>query len=256
MATTFVLADKEGLTAHRASVDMRLNRGMLIERSPHFPPHLAFSNTTILTSPMSLLPSRNSAMPGYEPGEQPQDGQFIKLNTNENPYASSPAVAGPLSAPFNGGCRSIPTRWRSVSRQAAEVLGVEPDWILCGNGSDDILTIVTRAFVGQGELPPLAVSQLHPVQSPGKLQGPRRGGLFSDATGRWATTSPRPATIATGVPGQPQQPLGHGGAAGAMLELAERLPCPLLVDEAYVDFAETNCVSLVKETTRSWLRGR
>ena len=35
--------------------------------------------------------------------------------------------------------------------RAAEVLGVQPDWILCGNGSDDILTIVTRAFVGQGQ---------------------------------------------------------------------------------------------------------
>ena len=32
------------------------------------------------------------------------------------------------------------------------MLGVEPSWILCGNGSDDILTIVTRAFVGQGDL--------------------------------------------------------------------------------------------------------
>ena len=32
------------------------------------------------------------------------------------------------------------------------MLGVEPDWILCGNGSDDILTIVTRAFVGHGQL--------------------------------------------------------------------------------------------------------
>ncbi len=36
--------------------------------------------------------------------------------------------------------------------QAASVLGVEPDWILCGNGSDDILTIVTRALVGEGDL--------------------------------------------------------------------------------------------------------
>ncbi len=32
------------------------------------------------------------------------------------------------------------------------MLGVERDWILCGNGSDDILTIVTRALVGAGEL--------------------------------------------------------------------------------------------------------
>ena len=31
------------------------------------------------------------------------------------------------------------------------------------------------------------------------------------------------------------------------MEIAERLPCPLLVDEAYADFAETNCMSLVKQ---------
>ena len=35
--------------------------------------------------------------------------------------------------------------------RAAEVLGVDPDWVLCGNGSDDILTITTRALVGQGQ---------------------------------------------------------------------------------------------------------
>ena len=40
----------------------------------------------------------------------------------------------------------------SFRRRAAEVLGVEPEWILCGNGSDDILTILTRAYVGEGDL--------------------------------------------------------------------------------------------------------
>ena len=39
-------------------------------------------------------------------------------------------------------------------------------------------------------------------------------------------------------------------AGSAILELAERLPCPLLVDEAYVDFAETNCVRLVAQNEK------
>ena len=39
-----------------------------------------------------------------------------------------------------------------VSDRAGELLGVDPDWILCGNGSDDILTIVTRAFVGTSDM--------------------------------------------------------------------------------------------------------
>ena len=92
------------------------------------------------------------AMHGYVPGEQPQDGKFIKLNTNENPYPPSPAVQRAIGRRRARACevsRSDGRRPFAAGRR--EVLGVEPDWILCGNGSDDILTIVTRALVGQGE---------------------------------------------------------------------------------------------------------
>ena len=89
---------------------------------------------------------------GYVPGEQPRAGKFIKLNTNENPYPCSPAVARAIEAAVQQGLARYPDPLASAfRRRAAEVLGVEPDWILCGNGSDDILTIVTRAFVGTGQ---------------------------------------------------------------------------------------------------------
>src|SRR5262245_23983266 len=87
-------------------------------------------------------------MTGYTPGEQPREG-FVKLNTNENPYGPSPRV-------FEALCETLtadrlrkypdPTGHR-FRRAAADVLGVDPDAVLIGNGSDDILTIVTRAFV-------------------------------------------------------------------------------------------------------------
>src|ERR687884_395282 len=63
------------------------------------------------------------AMAGYTPGEQPRAGGFVKLNTNENPYPPSPRV-----------------------------FEVDPEAVLVGNGSDDILTMVTRAFVPEGGL--------------------------------------------------------------------------------------------------------
>src|SRR5881398_3248239 len=94
------------------------------------------------------------AMSGYTPGEQPRDGEFIKLNTNENPYPPSPRVLEALREALTGDrLRRYPdptgVRFRET---AGRVLGVDPDGILIGNGSDDVLTIVTRAFVPEGGL--------------------------------------------------------------------------------------------------------
>jgi histidinol-phosphate aminotransferase len=94
------------------------------------------------------------AMAGYVPGEQPQAGKFIKLNTNENPYPPSPKVARAVAEVLERGLQKYPDPMADAFRtRAAEVLGLPgKEWILCGNGSDDILTICTRAFVGEGDL--------------------------------------------------------------------------------------------------------
>src|SRR5881275_1714227 len=91
------------------------------------------------------------ARAGYTPGEQPRDSDFVKLNTNENPYPPSPRVFEALQAAMTGDrLRKYPDPMGTAFRQtASRVLGVDPDGILIGNGSDDILTILTRAFVPQ-----------------------------------------------------------------------------------------------------------
>src|SRR5208283_4190561 len=81
---------------------------------------------------------------GYVPGEQPQGGGFIKLNTNENPYPPSPRVTQALASVLSDRLRLYPDPLASDFRQVAAALhGVEPDMILAGNGSDDLLTIIT-----------------------------------------------------------------------------------------------------------------
>src|SRR5262245_2574255 len=94
------------------------------------------------------------SMAGYVPGEQPRDGEYVKLNTNENPYPPSPRVFEAIHEALTGDrLRKYPEPLGDTFRNAAaKVLGVAPDQILIGNGSDDILTILTRAFVPEGGL--------------------------------------------------------------------------------------------------------
>src|SRR5206468_3383629 len=94
------------------------------------------------------------AMAGYTPGEQPRDEVFVKLNTNENPYPPSPRVLAALAEAVSGErLRKYPDPMGTAFRQtAARLHGCGPDNLLIGNGSDDILTILTRAFVPEGGL--------------------------------------------------------------------------------------------------------
>src|SRR5207248_8700861 len=88
------------------------------------------------------------AMAGYTPGELLNDPDIVKLNTNENPYPPSPRVFEAVRAALTGDkFRKYPPPLGDAFRKAAgRVLGVDPDCILIGNGSDDVLTILTRTF--------------------------------------------------------------------------------------------------------------
>src|SRR5438067_902853 len=123
---------------------------------------------------MELRPNIR-AMSGYTPGEQPRDGAYVKLNTNENPYPPSPRVVEAIKAALTGDrLRKYPDPMGTAFRQAAgRVLGVDPDAILIGNGSDDILTIVTRAFVPEGGLIVSPTPSYLLYRSLAELQGAR-----------------------------------------------------------------------------------
>jgi histidinol-phosphate aminotransferase len=212
---------------------------------------------------MSFFRSEIEAIAGYTPGEQPQDGSFIKLNTNENPYPPSPAVAEAIQKTI-ARLPKYPHPFGDPFRQkAAERFGVEPEWILCGNGSDDILTIVTRTLVGQGELLRLPYPSYILYRTLAQLQGADYEEVLfnSDWSLPDSFSSSFPLSSGEG-PGSkasklklvflanPNSPSGTVIPPEKVLQIAEQLPCPLLVDEAYADFAETNCMSLVKRSEK------
>ncbi len=196
---------------------------------------------------MSYFRPELEALAGYVPGEQPPPGKTIKLNTNENPYPPSPAVSRAIHAALERGLARYPDpTGGAFRRRAAEVLGVEPDWILCGNGSDDILTIVTRSLVGRGQWLRLPYPSYILYKTLAHLQGAGAEEVLFESD--WSLgdkfAAPLDDLKLAFLP-NPNSPSGTMIPPARILELAERLPCPLLVDEAYVDFADANCLSLV-----------
>ncbi|MFO0867627.1 MAG: histidinol-phosphate transaminase [Pirellulales bacterium] len=192
------------------------------------------------------------AMSGYTPGEQPQGGKFIKLNTNENPYPPSPRVARAIHDAVDSGLARYPDPLATTFRlQASQVFGIDPDWILCGNGSDDILTIVTRGLVGPGQRLRLPYPSYILYRTLAELQGAHSEEIpfGSDWSLPPTFSAPHPDLKLVFLP-NPNSPTGTVIPPAQLLEIAERLPCPLLVDEAYADFADSHAIDLVRQSDR------
>src|SRR6266849_6108654 len=178
------------------------------------------------------------AMTGYTPGEQPRDAGFIKLNTNENPYPPSPRVFEAIKTALTGDrLRKYPDPLGTAFRQtAARVHGVDPDAILIGNGSDDILTIVTRAFVPQGGLVVAPTPSYLLYRTLADIQGARLEEVAYDSHWQLPETWPFPKANLTFV-ASPNSPSGTATSPAYLAKLADCLEGVLVVDEAYVDFA-------------------
>jgi histidinol-phosphate aminotransferase len=200
-------------------------------------------------------------MAGYVPGEQPRDGGFIKLNTNENPYPPSPPVLAAINAAVGERLRLYPDPLSTIFRRvAARLHNVPPDMIMAGNGSDDLLTILTRAFAGPGDAVVypspsyILYRTLIELQNARPIEVSFRPDWTLDP-GQFAPANVRLAFLAN-----PNSPSGTALPPAEVAQLAERLPCPLVVDEAYVDFASSHSIGLVERhpnviVTRSLSKG-
>src|SRR5262245_49254895 len=91
-------------------------------------------------------------MSRYTTGGPPRQGDIVKLNTNENPSPPSPRVFEALREALTADrLRKYPDPHGTHFRKCAgKALDVDPDGNLIGNGSDDILTVLTRTFVPEG----------------------------------------------------------------------------------------------------------
>jgi len=184
---------------------------------------------------------------GYEPGFQPKSVDIIKLNTNENPYLPSPQAVEALSRINVEQLRRYPDPVGTAFREAAaEIHGVSLENIMCCNGGDDLLTIAFRAFCDENRSVayPVPTYSLYPVLA--KLQNSQALEVPFDHEFNLPVDLIKTNAALT-IVCNPNAPSGSFISVGEMASLADELSGVLLIDEAYVDFADENCAGLVKD---------
>ena len=207
----------------------------------------------------------------YVPGEQPKIKGLIKLNTNENPYPPSPEVLAATRAAVDGRLRLYPNPTAQLLRgKLARLHDCRPENILVGNGSDEVLALAVRTFVdpvvgqasrlsGAGETPASLYSKslvqfftpsysLYPVLA--DIHGAARNAvpLRSDFTLPSLADLKRARQwdfrAALSLVTTPNAPSGCGYSTAQLEELCRAQKGVVLLDEAYVDFARENALSV------------
>jgi histidinol-phosphate aminotransferase len=197
---------------------------------------------------MSYLRNNIVNMAGYVPGFQPSDeANWIKLNTNENPYPPSPQVITAIEEATGEGLRKYPDAASRAGREAAAKLyGYPVDWVIMANGSDELLNNLIRACVGEGE----EVAYLHPSYSYyatlAAIQGAQIKTFELTESGE-IKDFPEIYTGKLFFLTNPNAPLGLRWGIEEVSALADQCTGLLVVDEAYADFATGNCLDLVRQ---------
>ncbi|MBC2606379.1 histidinol-phosphate transaminase [Pelagicoccus albus] len=182
---------------------------------------------------------------GYTPGFQPKGDGWVKINTNENPYPPSPSVDEAIRAALGGSLRLYPDpRSEALRAEAAKLHGLEPEQVIFGNGSDDILNLLVRAFANESSAGYLLPSySLYPVlcgiQDAGTVEVPfdRSMELPFEAL---AKLDAKILFITS-----PNAPTGVGFSNEDLARVIESFDGIVVVDEAYADFAEENATELL-----------
>jgi histidinol-phosphate aminotransferase len=186
-----------------------------------------------------------AAMAGYLPGEQLRDTGTIKLNTNENPYRPSPRVYAALRQAIDADLRLYPEPLSDTLRTiAASVYGLHRENIIAGNGSDELLSILLRCFVGVQDRVAFPVPTYSLYDS-----------LIAIQDGVPATVSyPEDFSLPDALAAQhaaltfvcnPNSPSGTLVSLQDIDRLARAVSGILVVDEAYIDFAMSEGASVL-----------
>lgn len=186
-------------------------------------------------------------IPAYVPGRSKEEiaraygvSSPIKLASNENPLGPSPMAVAAMREALTCSHLYPDPQARELCEAAAEYLGCSPDSVVAGNGSDEIIDLVCRAFLKPGDavVIPGCTFSYYTIASRAcgavVRTAPMRGnGIDPEATAELAVPGTKMVFVAN-----PNNPTGSCLMKHEILRLIERVPpdCVVLVDEAYAAF--------------------
>jgi len=193
----------------------------------------------------------------YVPGEQPRERKFIKLNTNENPYPPSPLVIEAIQKAATDTLKLYPDPLCTEFREAVAALyGVKIEQVFAGNGSDEILAFAFAAFFDRTALREMESGSIeNAILFPDITYSfyPVYAGLWGMAyrtipLGEDFSMDTRPYLDTSGgiIFPNPNAPTGMAISleeVGKIAEAAKRRMRVLIVDEAYIAFADREGVA-------------
>jgi histidinol-phosphate aminotransferase len=198
----------------------------------------------------------------YVPGEQPKIKALIKLNTNENPYPPSPRVLRAVKAAVDGRLRLYPNPTAERLREKlARLHRCRPENIIVGNGSDELLALATRAFVetrnaerGTRNNSRAVVQYFTPSYSLYPVLADIHGSAKNAIPLKPDFSLPNFTELKQGKQWNfdaaltfittPNAPSGRGYSTAELDKLCQAQKGVAILDEAYVDFADANALSL------------
>ncbi len=189
------------------------------------------------------------SMDEYIPGEQPADiDEYIKLNTNENPFPPFDSVMKAVSGSLNGGLKRYPdSKALRVREIFAEQNSVKPENVFVGNGSDEIFTLLFRGFIetsGTVAFPYPSYSLYDTLaQASGiKYEKINLGPDLKLDLDKFISGGYNMVIIAN-----PNNPTGTFTEKEKIREFIKAYKGLLVVDEAYIDFYGGSSIDLIKE---------
>jgi histidinol-phosphate aminotransferase len=188
-------------------------------------------------------------MSEYLPGEQPKDfNEFIKLNTNENPFPPSNNILNAIKEACSESLRLYPDpESLSLRDLFAKENGLNAENIFAGNGSDEIFTLVFRGFIDDNEVAAFPYPAYSLYYTMAEANGIRYEKIPLTASLDVDLNIFLKKKYGLIIIGNPNNPTGKGVDANLIRKFLEKYKGLLVVDEAYVDFYNETAIKLIKD---------